>query len=335
MARSQIQNSEGALTGLPLTRWSVWLSVFFGLSYGAYYTATGLAVQQQADHFARSWLKEITKGNLEQAFYLTHKPPHSNFSQHSALRNEVEGRYNMTGDFDSAGYLSGFTHAEYVRLLQLARDQAKIESEGVDGWGYEEGGYVVRLAYRIQTPLARFLLYVTVGGVDSRSAAEPGRQWYVKPVGTGPFSRSGDNQPPIEFTPEGKALLSVRRSAVTAGVDWFELVRNGKLNEAYLRTVSADGKPRKLEPAGLLLRATGPAVASWFALVSLLQADKDNFWGVPGVKETALTEARKLLTPAQPGDDQPFQVARPSVQYRGWSKGVLGRFPVDLPTGWT
>ena len=67
MARAQIQNSEGALSGLALTQWSIRLNIVFALAYGAYYAATGLAVRQQGDHFARRWLEEIKKGEIYQA----------------------------------------------------------------------------------------------------------------------------------------------------------------------------------------------------------------------------------------------------------------------------
>jgi len=327
MARSQIQSSEGSMTGLALTRWSVWLSIFFGLSYGAYYTATGLAVRNQADHFARLWLKEITEaksdpGKLNQAFYLTRQPPRKALTP-DALREMLEIR-NLAADLNAPGTLSGFTQTDFVRLLLLAGDKAQVELQGVNGWGYEGGGYLVSLTYRIETPLATFHLRIATGGVESRSRDEPGRQWYVKLEGTYPVNKAGEFRREIPFTQEGEALWKVRESALQAGASWFELLRNGRIHEAYLQTGLAgeSKKGRQVEQAGLLILAAGPlarpAAVAWQDLdrwqkflgggltkegqEPFWKGDEKTFWAVKDKgksRAAALEDVLNLLTPAR------------------------------------
>src|SRR5262245_13536477 len=53
LGQGQIKNSEGTRAGLGLARAGLWLSVFAGLGYFAYYSVTGLALTSQADAFLR------------------------------------------------------------------------------------------------------------------------------------------------------------------------------------------------------------------------------------------------------------------------------------------
>src|SRR5262249_22759811 len=69
-----IRNSEGTLAGMKLAVWGWWLSVGFGLGYGAYYGATAVAVQKQAEDFALAWLNKIKDGKFGDAFMDTQDP---------------------------------------------------------------------------------------------------------------------------------------------------------------------------------------------------------------------------------------------------------------------
>src|SRR5437660_3385416 len=92
VARARIRGSEGTLGGAALTTWGLGLSLFFGLNYALYLTATFLAVRQQASDFAQEWLAELRQGHLDRAFLLTIRPPRP--AANAGLREEIELRYN-------------------------------------------------------------------------------------------------------------------------------------------------------------------------------------------------------------------------------------------------
>src|SRR5712692_10124582 len=69
-----IRRSEGTVAGGKLAVWSLLLSVFFGLSYAAYYVATYFAIRQQADNFTQRWFKRLEEGKINHAFLDTQDP---------------------------------------------------------------------------------------------------------------------------------------------------------------------------------------------------------------------------------------------------------------------
>jgi hypothetical protein len=240
IARERIQGSEGALTGLGLTRWSVRLSVFFVLSYGAYYTATALAVRQQADRFARYWMDLIAQGEIDQAFYWTQQEPHKDLPAKS-LRDMLEKRFNAGPDFTAPGLLSGFSQGEYVRLLQLAGpEKAKISLQDIHSWGYQGGGYQVTMTYRIETPLAHWNQLVTAFGKESRSQDKPGREWSIKQDGTGILASSSDTGQSrnAAYTEEGKALVALWATGGREAWTWTEQLKAGKIRGEKIKVAA-------------------------------------------------------------------------------------------------
>lgn len=315
MARTRILNSEGALTGLALTRWSIWLSVVVALSYGAYYLATRLAIGSQADAFAQQWLHKIARGELDQAFYETWPEPRKNM-QPNELRRTLETKIITTGGPDStiATTLSGFGQADYVRLLQRAGEKVEIQRQGGSWGGYEGGGYQVGLTYRIKTPLASWLQLVSLVGSETKARNEPGRQWSVKIRETGAFDPSaepGRSTDPIVFTEEGKEVAALGVSARQETNSWLELLREGKTNQACLSWLPAsERQPQKeTEKAGLLMLAAGPLTrpqgVSWqdlgrwqsYLRGDRIKADAKTFWAVtPEKRFEALQEVREMLS---------------------------------------
>src|SRR5260370_15621505 len=74
-AHLRIRNSEGALSGLALTRWGLGISLILGLLYVAYFTATYLAVSAQAKAFADQWFDDLAHDRVAEAYLLTLPPP--------------------------------------------------------------------------------------------------------------------------------------------------------------------------------------------------------------------------------------------------------------------
>src|SRR5205085_7460486 len=71
LARGRIRDSEGTLGGAALAAWGLGLSLFFGLTYVAYYAGAYVAVRQQAESFSRQWIELLAQDKLPQAFALT------------------------------------------------------------------------------------------------------------------------------------------------------------------------------------------------------------------------------------------------------------------------
>ncbi len=275
-------------------------------------------------------MAEIEKGEIEQAFYLTQPPPHKPRSP-AALRQMLEVQTNSGPDFTAPGSLSGFALAEYVRLLQLAGDSARIELLTLNGWGYQGGGYQATLTYRIQTSLARFHLLITVQSRESQSADAPGRHWSVNFKATYPINPSDVGRDPIQFTEEGKALVSLWNgqqpdSGESVAQAWLGALRRGQTALAYL--LSSPPRERehcgKVVQAGVLLLTGGPLAlppgVSWkdlqdwqnFLRGDRIKANKDTFWAAKDEKrEAARKEVIALLT--SPRGLQSFKAARTPV----------------------
>lgn len=71
LARGRIRESEDTLGGATLAAWGLGLSLFFGLTYVAYYAGAYVAVRQQAESFARQWIELLAQDKLPEAFALT------------------------------------------------------------------------------------------------------------------------------------------------------------------------------------------------------------------------------------------------------------------------
>jgi hypothetical protein len=328
IARVRIQSSEGVLTGLALTRWSVGLSVCVGLSYLAYYAATALAVRQQADYFARQWLNEVKKGNkpadpgqpftgIEKAFWLSLRPPRP--AANAALRNTLEARYNNTPDFTNLQSLSGFNQMEYVRLLEMAGDDAQIELNGINSWNYEKGGYDVILTYQITTPVSIFYLQMGLQGLESRTREWSGRQWHVILTGTKIVENPAQTGPGqlMQPTPEGNELGRLWGTGAAVTNNWMEALRRGDLLSAFFLTLppserqnlskSLAGKP--LEEVRQALDPKTLKRFDAFLKGDLVSAGKEHFWAIDDAKRDLVTAEMRKMFAANTGSEN-FQMLK-------------------------
>jgi hypothetical protein len=324
-ARYRIQTSEGTLSGLPLTTWGLGLSLLFGLGYAAYYTATFLAIRNQAQDSVQKWLQELREGHTEKAFWLTVPP-----SARTEGRQELEIQFNTpaaTGNPTNRGPYSNFVSADFVRLLTLGGDQTTTRFDGVEEWGWEKDGFLVKLRYQVTTPYATFPLIVATHGMDSRSRDKPGRQWTILM----PSSQT-DGQP--RFTEEGETLMKQGRSSSEFTQIWVQAVNRDGLANGYLLTLPVDERVRQVRIArrfGLL------AVAGFGALLdnesraftdgllkyqqgNLVQADSPTFWADATQREAIISAVKKLFDPQhneKPLELRPLQVMIPDVRREG------------------
>jgi hypothetical protein len=207
VARNQIESSEGSLSGLALTRWAIGLPLVLGLIYGAYYAATYFAVTRQARAFAKKWLEHIQKAELEEAYWQGNPPPRSSQPD---LRGALEIMHNSDQNMEGKG------KANFVRFLQTAGEQTKVEFAGINNWTYEGKGYRVDLVFRIQTPTVSYETMVAVKGTTGPNFK--GRQWQVIHNETGTPNRPES----FTFTEEGKKLSSLTQQAAAHANRWFD-----------------------------------------------------------------------------------------------------------------
>jgi hypothetical protein len=337
IARGRIRASEGVRSGLALTAWGIGLSAFFGAGYGAYYLATRLAVQKQARDFADAWLEELRRGDLEQAFWRTVPPEGRPADPKARTRAALEIEHNAPppNNPGATGPLTGFGHADYVRILRQAGDRAKVTFAGMADWEFGGGGYQVALLYDVETPLASFPLRVTLRGVEGRGRAGPGRQWQVLLGGyTGrdltDYSGPRDPVQMLGMTPEGKEVYQMGLEAHERAQKWAALVIAGQTEEAFRASrpwAEKEALTRAAPRVGALGLALGAADAvgavgltedapatrdylrarSAFVEGGLVRADPAVFWADDTQRGDVVEGARALFDPAagRPGQANP------------------------------
>jgi hypothetical protein len=322
VARSSIRASENTRSGLALTTWGLGLSAAVGLSYGAYYTATFLAVRQQARAFADNWLRDLRKGDLEKAFWMTTAPAERP-SEREMTRQNLEIQHNSPADAPGApagaavlrgGPYSAFGQFDYVRLLALAGDAAGVEFIGVRDWTFERGGYRVALDYQVTTPLARFPLIVTVHGSDG-PRREGGRQWWVVLGMTGRSSE--ETGPALPLTEEGLSLVNLTGEAQQTADAWVKELLAGDSESALLVTRPGEERAglqaarQRALLAGLVTGAAPlPEPAAYaaalerrqFLLGGLVRAEEGVFWADLAQRAEVLRAVQRLFDPLGGGD---------------------------------
>jgi hypothetical protein len=212
-ARLRIQTSEGTLTGIPLTTWAVGLSLFYALCYTAFYSATYIAVRQQAVDFTDDWIDRVQKDDLERAFMLTLDLPYRNSKSDTMSRDEIESYSLRHPSEGGQGAYAGFAEYLAVRLLS-GSTKANVELVNVGNWDYETGGYKVQLTYQVTTPYWSFPLHVTVFGAESSKGDWKGRRWVLQTQASN-LSRFNPT-----FTLKGNQLLALASSGQDFAESW-------------------------------------------------------------------------------------------------------------------
>jgi hypothetical protein len=310
-ARYRIKTSEGTLSGLALTSWGIGLSLLFGLGYSAYYAATYLAVRSQARTTADKWLDEFKKGNTVEAFWQTLPGTKSNKS-----RDELEIQFNVpAGPEPARGPYSTMASMDFVRFIQLGGDKTTVEFQGVDDWGWEKEGFLVKLKYKITTPYAEFPLIVSAHGHDSRNRDKPGREWTILLGGT---RMDPDG---LRLSPAGQLAYLRGRAANEFAQKWVQQVTIAGLPTgiAYGATLP-DRELARQKGIGNrlgLLTVGGPVVLldneaqpfldglHKYQEGSLVHTEAPMFWADESHRQAIITKVKGLFDPD--GHDKPLE----------------------------
>jgi hypothetical protein len=183
LAQWHIRRAEGTLAGAAVGRWGWWLGLLSALGYGAYYFATGLALQEQANTFLMEegedagFIKRLLKGDVNRAFILT---------QPFAFRKKVnpDDALDMEKAYDRPGEggdlpLTAFSNSELVQaFVQAGREGQTVTPLGIRNWTYQGKSYKVLRTYRVTTEegQADFLIPV----IAEQDPSTGGRKWHVE-----------------------------------------------------------------------------------------------------------------------------------------------------------
>ena len=308
-ARSGIASSEGALTGMKLTTWGLYLSFGFGLVYGAYYAACYLSVSQMATGFTDEWVEDLKTDQLDKAFLLTVAPPRPNADAN--LRSRLEMDYDRGPQ--GRGKFSEFRQSQMVRQFEQG-DRAQVQFLGVQSWSYEAGGYKVLLAYRVATAVATCELQIQVIGVENADDAN-GRQWYVR-----------DYQPLKQtMTPEGARMMDKSNQARQFAQKWLAKVAHWDWDDAYLDTAPPAERERQRKEQGPDFKEG----LSKFRAGAFVRADPATFWTAEKEKGKTAADIRGMFGHGGENPDKFTLLTTPSTYQRDAEQV---RFGFDIVT---
>src|SRR5262249_18466338 len=148
-----------------------------GLSYGAYYGASYLAIHQQVEPFTLEWFDKVKKRQLDEAFRLTLPPNNRPRGEGADLRREIEVRFNTAPDGSGRGQYHMFTQGELVRFCMEGGPDTTVIPMGVSNWTFQEGGYRVHQVFQVNTLEGSFQVQVSAHGTESQGGQ--GRQWRI------------------------------------------------------------------------------------------------------------------------------------------------------------
>jgi hypothetical protein len=310
-ARVRIRNSEDALSGATLTAWGLWLSLSFGLVYGAYYSACYLSVSQQATAFADGWLDDLKNDRLDLAFLKTLAPPRPAADAHLRERLELDHDRGPEGK----GPFTDFRQSQLVRQLEQGGAADKVESLGVQSWSYEQSGYQVQVAYRVTTPAMISEVVATVFGVEN--ADDTGaRQWYIKNI-------QPNGQPVL--TAEGRRMNDLSVKASTFAQNWLADVTNWDWDKAYLDTLPPAERKKQDKERGEEFKNGLKA----FRAGAVVRADPDKFWAVPKEKDNIIAGVRGIFGKGKSPENLYLKSSLP--MYRRDANQVTFRFDLMIP----
>jgi hypothetical protein len=347
VARARIRNSEATLSGLTFTTWGIRLTIILALSYAAYYSFAYFAVRLQAIDCANGYFEQIKQGRIHRA-YLQGMVESPKLTNDDDLRELIEATHNAPmGRNMRPGQFSQFRHTEYVRLIEMAGDEAKITPQGVVDWNYENGGYKVTLRYQVATPLAEFDMIVKTFGRDSKPGEPKGRRWGVIIAP----SETQIVQTTMNLTPTGQEFMKSAVSAREFLARWVKRITDQQLDQVYLDTQRPAERERLskgrqtarflssapltgLGALGLCDADCRRFLAGWQAFLNgkTIQTDDKTFWTSKKERNAILERVRQTFQPGPQGQPtfalQPEQVNVPLQRIADGEKTILFDFQV-------
>jgi hypothetical protein len=316
LARGRIRDSEGTLGGATLAAWGLGLSLFFGLTYVAYYAGAYVAVRQQAESFSRHWVELLTQDKLPEAFART-MPARDRPAKPTREELELRGMGAAPAgavQLGPSGY-GQFCQIDFVRALRLGGPSTQIRPLGIMDWTYKSGTPEVKARYRVDTDVVGFELIVTSQGSEAK-AGEGGRQWQIVVASTGRPANTD-----FTLTPKGQELMQSFNAAALLAQGWLSRVSRHDWDQAYLDTLPPAERDRQHQArvescdpalaaaAGLGALAGSPQARAYLAgrarLFSgeLINAGPDTFWAPnPRVREQVPARVRQAFRPGAPED---------------------------------
>lgn len=236
-----VRRSEDTVAGTKLALWGLLISALFGLSYGAYYTATYFAIRQQAYHFTQKWFRKLEEGKINSAFLDTQDP-----GVRQRITPEDEDAINNRFQVTSRGMpvkppLESFREHKLVRRLVQGGPSTRITPLGVKDWGYSGGGYKVQRSYHIETDEGKFDAQVTTLGLESKMREYEGREWQIVTNGTGLEDAA------TVLSPQAVEVANLQYQSSQFLEEWGNELAHGDLGRAYLNTREPAERPRLAE----------------------------------------------------------------------------------------
>jgi hypothetical protein len=192
-ARWQIRRSESTRAGLMLANAGLWVSLLFGLGYGAYYAGTEAALRKQAEAAADQWFGLLVGGKPEEAFRLTLPPAQQRGVPENA--EDIRRRFGATE-------LALFLRSDLPRMCRSWPDKVKVRTVGVREWEVKPTGFQVDLNYEVRTPEGQYDVVISTVGTDDPAGG--GRDWQVM------FQRSGIRDTGRRLTKLGRLCLELQ-----------------------------------------------------------------------------------------------------------------------------
>jgi hypothetical protein len=320
LARSRIQASEGTLEGTWLARWGILVGLFFGGYYALYTAGNIVAVRGQARESAEAFLKKIQKSELVDAYLMSLRANDRAIAEKDP-RGFIEATQNGFRSPQAPGPFTTFRLADFTRFLQNSSEkETKIEYVGAP-WEFREGGYEVRLLYRVTTPEQVFEMRVAVFGQQPERGP---RQWHVLLQQTGMTER-------IATTQAGRDMEMLAAFAGETARGWCASLSAGQIDSAYLLTLP-EARRTKGVPALVLAAPAGAAVVGVAGLAAAgtpaeraefqkgrdtfatgASLDTREFWADAKFRAPILAAVRKAFAGRSPGAGIDLGLLPPSV----------------------
>jgi hypothetical protein len=224
LAQRQIRSSEGTRAGQRLAVWGLWLSVLFGLGYGAYSVGTYFAIRHQVERFLfdeetgffarlkrRDGLEPV---GVDEAFLLT-RPADE--------RGPVGGAEKERAEFRFRQVIGRFRDSPFVRAISQGGADTTVTAQGISGLKYEQGGFALDVTVQIATPELSVPFVVTVRSKDTEGAAA--NKWFID---VSRIFQAGDEVK----TERGKALDALRLRSHQFVIRWLKKLRDRDVNDA-------------------------------------------------------------------------------------------------------
>ncbi len=214
LGQNQISNSEGTRAGGTLCKYGIWISIFTGLGYFAYYQVTGMALVNQATEFLLAegdtpgFFNHLRKAGEDptelNAAFLLSLPATQRGSVRPDQHEQIRRQFDTPLPDGNPTYLDRFRDNPLVSACVRFGKDVKVTPVGVLEWRLEKGSYEVYRRMRIETPEAIMDAVLLVQSTEGDQAGQ-GRKWFL--------ATDKSALQDTKRTPQGEILYAARRLA--------------------------------------------------------------------------------------------------------------------------